>query len=312
MAQSPQFLRLPDELLVEVIQQVTTRERERFKATRSLSLVCRRMRPTAFGLMLARPTFHLRHTRRLLETYLEHPAALNKVRTVEIVTMGPGYPDDVPYDYYDAKYRPQYNHDDKKFELECLRIVDGLDCSTLYKQLWKDHLQNYNGSCQPFLVLLLGILPNLEDLLIGSNHVSHIKLIDALRPPAFDSPKFNYMFYTFEILAANIRTLELPLIWKFDKNRRPRVYQAQLAVRLEDFRNLRTLTIPFAAIDTSDFLPASLEHLRIADAKDSGWFYYILLDWIKRKSDIKPTIPTSDSLRFITSGAMPDKTISRV
>jgi hypothetical protein len=176
------------------------------------------------------------------------------------------------------------------FRMECLNTIrNNDDVSNRNKRMWKDALQA--GHNNAFLALLLSILPNLEGLTLGGDHILHYPMLlrdaDPWRGPM--SPSTNgrrhwtddtstqqlrehkYIAQVFEEKYSRLTKLELPSSWSGIIHSRATL----ISPRYYHFDDLQTLIIPESALPYSHVvrangmlfsaLPGTLRSLTIVD-----------------------------------------------
>jgi hypothetical protein len=83
------LLDLPNELLLDVLNNLRILPRQRRTDLIPMVLVCRRFRPLATETLLLQLVVHTYNTHLLVHTYLQYPAITARVYSIELLTHGP-------------------------------------------------------------------------------------------------------------------------------------------------------------------------------------------------------------------------------
>ncbi|KAI4932157.1 uncharacterized protein J4E92_004056 [Alternaria infectoria] len=176
------------------------------------------------------------------------------------------------------------------FRTDCLNTIrEAEDVSNRNKRMWADALRS--GHNNAFLALLLSILPNLEELLLGGGHVFHYPMllrdadpwqgpmspqVDGRRhwtndPSTQQLREHKYLAQVFESKYSRLTKLELPSSWSGITLSRAYL----ISPIYYHFDDLQTLIIPESALPPShvvlangllfSVLPVSLKSLTIVD-----------------------------------------------
>ncbi|KAI4607620.1 hypothetical protein J4E83_009517 [Alternaria metachromatica] len=193
------------------------------------------------------------------------------------------------------------------FRTDCLNVIrDAEDVSNHNKRMWDNALRA--GHNNAFLALLLLVLPNLEELLLGGGHMLHYPMllrdadpwqgpmspqVDGRRhwtndPSTQQLREHKYLAQVFEPKYSRLTKLELPSSWSGITLSRAQL----ISPMYYHFDDLQTLIIPESALPPShvvlangllfSVLPVSLKSLTIVDCMvlTSGFVRRLLNDTV--------------------------------
>jgi hypothetical protein len=193
---------------------------------------------------------------------------------------------------------------DVLFRTYCLNAIEQADeVSNRNKQAWEDALRA--GHTNAFLALLLLILPNVSELMLGGSHIFHhpmlLKDADPWRGPMSSQTdgrihwsddtstqqlrKHKYLAQLFEEKYSRLTKLEMPSSWTDISF--PRRVSDRLEPRYYRFDSLQTLILPESALPHSPIVqshgmlfsafPLTLGSLAIVDCTRSSTLFMLML-----------------------------------
>ncbi|KAF2786282.1 hypothetical protein K505DRAFT_399473 [Melanomma pulvis-pyrius CBS 109.77] len=309
----PPVFQLPDELLLKVLQQLPGLPRARQRDILNTSLTSKRLRPIAIEVLLVHPVIHLSRVAQLAHLYFRNPNLIPRVRTVELMSATvKTNPDFVTknmrlidgMEYLDREYQQFWGH-----------LIDGCTTTASSRAHWARDLENFD--CAAYLGLLLAMLPNMSELLLGPNFLHYYPILNPLicdpeserngilSPTRSSTP---YLDDVFDVLRRKLVALEFPVssyvtskvynpvtrmsrVWNIHSHLGPMSHLR--------FAQLRSLTIPcfmlgqYRAIlprwRIHTMLPETLEVLRVVDAfhLPIRCFLRAILEWPKTSPALK-------------------------
>ncbi|KAF1848730.1 uncharacterized protein K460DRAFT_275792 [Cucurbitaria berberidis CBS 394.84] len=274
---------LPDELLLNICAQFTDLNRNRDLA--SLALISQRWRPIAQEWLLKEPQFNLTYIDQYIWGLGHHPHLQGQVRSLEIWSKSE---DRIQRDEYGRSIKvykaikaPKRLRRREGLMERCAAVVAHFAQGKEQEDQWLDALRD---DVVPALFgVLLCILPNLEELKLGSAWLMDFPLFSIIRSreaiARFTLPidwKHDFLTGALTAVLPRLRYLEVPTDMTS-------IYFPSRITSLFDFRaftGLKELGITMKALsgfgiamrappDPKDIFPATLEVLRISEASDA-------------------------------------------
>ncbi|CAI6340774.1 unnamed protein product [Periconia digitata] len=261
----------------------------------NVALSCKKISIVARDVLLSGPIFvPFAKLDRLVHTYLRYPHFATRPRSLEVVT---GYNKSLNV-VNDPFGWPKV---DDGFERSCIEVIRKLDISEANRNDWIASLRPDKSKLVPdkdfiipdfkaqdtFFGLLLVMLPNLQELYLGTLHIVNVPVLQDLiwdRRTDIDwpSPKVaawysGYLLNAMLLVAPRLTHLELPLRWPDMSNAAEVTRTTERPNITESFINLKTLTVNPRVLESgyllSAILPASplfpnLRHLNIVGDYD--------------------------------------------
>lgn len=211
------LVRLPNELLLSIIDYLPYLPRNRRTELLTLSTTCKRLHNLATSLLLTTPYVNLTNTRRLVDSYIARPDLALKVCSLELYAR-----DDVTApDTNPAQPHAQKNKNPIRKNKQLWKAYTGLvrstSISTNAQARWKLAIEHEDKKA--WIGLLLAVLPNLKTLYLGGVPLRFFEKIDPLCGVGykirnctceFHQAKPSYLCDLFIATAPRLSTLELP------------------------------------------------------------------------------------------------------
>jgi hypothetical protein len=301
----PSILRLPDELILQVLDHIPGIPRDKQQDILNLSLTCKRFRPICIETLLVHPILELSQVAQLVHRYSLNPSCIFKVQTLEIISVTTNSDQSRIIEPMRLATSKGHNLFSVKIQHFCSNIISSCTSSPQKQESWIKDLANC--VLDAYLGILLVMLPNLRSLLLGPNFLSHYPIFN---PMICDrdherggvlcalKPYIPYLDDVLNHLQQKLTSLELPVLWNIKdtvysprKHFQSRYIQNHLAPisrqSLPHFTQLRELTLPCFAfgqyrairpmwnMHAISVLPSSLETLRIVDARHVPLGYFL-------------------------------------
>jgi hypothetical protein len=213
------FLKLPTELLLEIISHLPYLPRDRRKNLLVLTKVCKFFNQLVSPILYTSPYVRISRTRRLVDSYLAQPDLARKVRSLELYevedrnALGQGADREVGEPAGAIK-------SNKPLRKMYTSLIRATGISEAAQKSWQEDILQENPKV--WVGLLLAALPSLECLLLGGVSVAYLERVDRLgavtTPKLSSSPSYGYeppepQSYLADMLMAmgpKLRKLELP------------------------------------------------------------------------------------------------------
>jgi hypothetical protein len=199
MSSTTHLLELPDEILVEILNQMSSVPRQKRMGLLRATLICRKLNALAMEVLLSHPVVHIYNTRGLLCAYLKRPELAARAQNLEILTQfrkgfksRPTGSLEVPETYAARS--------DSKSRDACATIVHQSNLSTESKKQCMQDLEQ--ESCNTFLAVLIILLPSINAFYPGTGPTLH-----------FRHQEQSYIRDAFATIASNLKILELSIRW---------------------------------------------------------------------------------------------------
>jgi hypothetical protein len=233
------LLSLPNEVILAILNQLPPLPRPRQKTLLALTATCKRIRPLARDQLLVQPVIDVHHVHLLVQNYLRYPELVNRANSLEFsVDQQQVVPLGEPNFYLTLKLVP-----DKACVEACYHFIKTTAISQKGKSDWiRDISRRYQRA---YVGILLVMLPNLKELLLGTALVSHFGILVSLFHMN-DKHDNEYVREVFEAMTSQLQCLETPLIWY----KEPRRFSCSLQ-NLRKCTSLKHLTLPDTALMAS-------------------------------------------------------------
>jgi hypothetical protein len=233
------LLSLPDEVILAILNQLPPLPRPRQKTLLALVATCKRIQPLARDQLLVQPVIDVHHVHLLVQNYLRYSELVNRANSLEFsVNQQQFVPLGEPYFYLRLKSVPN-----NACVEACHHFINTTSISQRSKSEWiRDISRRYQRA---YVCILLVMLPNLKELLLGTALASHFAIMASLFHMD-DQRDDEYVHEVFAAIASQLQYLETPLIWY----KEPRQFPCSLQ-NLRKCTSLKHLTLPDTALMAS-------------------------------------------------------------
>ncbi|KAF2715494.1 hypothetical protein K504DRAFT_497368 [Pleomassaria siparia CBS 279.74] len=270
----PQLMDLPNETLLDICQNTVGNPGENMnKDLHSLALTNRIFTNIVREVLLQGPLLHFtqRKADSLIATLFKYPKQAEKITSLEITTRIK-YTDSIRGRPITPRRSPKLIRYDSNFAQQCKDSVEKVKTSRKNKAAWVTALMQDDAAA--FLGLLITMLPNLNELLLGGGDLRYLPLLrdvkyKASNSQALTNSKYAYLKDVLKLLHKNLTSLEMPFDrWfgaeTYGQNRIP------ISPDFSPFTNVRTLIANEPILNlqflTTTILPLRVERVIIVDA----------------------------------------------
>lgn len=218
----PILLQLPTELLLAIVEQLPALPKDRRKELVKLTRVCRSLRPLAQELLQTKPLVHADKARGLVRAYFKHPVLAAKARTLELLSPKASFhieksKGDPPKTKI-GRLPGMTKGETTLFQRSCSTLTTRLELPLPLELSLTADLARHEPNA--YLALLLGMMPNLQELLLGSKQYqsglgAFHPLFDGALHPTSEQTQTTYLGTILARLAPRLRRLELPAEYVF-------------------------------------------------------------------------------------------------
>jgi hypothetical protein len=255
------LLSLPDELILNIINQLPPLPRPRQKTLIALTATCRQLRRSATEILLLHPVVDVRNVHLLVRTYLQYPDLARQATGLEFTTRENAT-------VSEPSFLLSLSVPGKPCAKACYGIINKTSMSARGKKEWRRQISW--GYQDAYICVLLVMLPKLEELRCGTGVMSNLDILTHIFHMD-DKHDSEYVRDAFATVSSRLQCLEIPLAWYEE----PYSFPCSLQ-NLRGCSSLKHLTMPSEALVSSlwdDMIEAAYKffHLGVMPPAHLNW-----------------------------------------
>jgi hypothetical protein len=230
------LLSLPDELILNIINQLPPLPRPRQKTPIALTATCRQIRRAATEILLLHPVVDVRNVHLLVRTYVQYPELARQATGLEFTTRENAT-------VSEPSFLLSRSVPGKPYAKACYSIINKTSISARGKKDWRRKISW--GYQDAYICILLVMLPKLKELHYGTGVMNNLDILTHIFH--MDDRRDNeYVREAFATVSSRLQCLETPLTWYEEPYSLPCSLQ-----NLRGCSLLKHLTIPSEALVSS-------------------------------------------------------------
>jgi hypothetical protein len=227
------LLSLPDELILNIINQLPPLPRPRQRTLIALTAICRQIRRSATEMLLLHPIVDVRNVHLLVRTYLQYPELARQATGLEFTTRENATVSE-PF-FLLSRSVPG-----KLYAKACYGIINKTSISARGKKDWRRKISW--GYQDAYICILLVMLPKLKELHYGTGVMNNLDILTHIFH--MDDRRDNeYVREAFATVSSRLQCLETPMTWY----KEPPSFPCSLQ-NLRGCSSLKHLTMPSEAL----------------------------------------------------------------